>query len=203
MRDMEGQGVVVMVQMVAARELGGRLSISLSSNPDLTLEMIDRVQAQDQPFMLLGQIHDDMPFMEPDAEVSPEVFDLLVRNPRYNRTLFAVPNAAIPLQDYATALHASSLIVDGGTLQIGIGALGDAVAHACIVRHRDNGEYRALLRQLTRQETALAEDEGPFDTGLYVSTEMFVNGMMHLIEHGICQAPGVRQPATPAGHQQW
>jgi acyl-CoA hydrolase len=184
-RDMAGHGVNVMAQLVAARDTAGGLSLSLSSNPDLTLEMMDRVREQDQPFMLLAQIHDDMPFMELDAEVSPDSFDLIVRNPQYNKTLFAVPNAAVPLQDYATALHASSLIADGGTLQIGIGALGDAVAHACILRHRHNGEYRSLLRQLTRQATALAEDSDPFAEGLYVSTEMFVNGMMHLIEQGI------------------
>lgn len=184
-RDMDALGVNVMVQMVAARETTGGLSLSLSSNPDLTLEMMDMEREPDRPFMLLAQIHDDMPFMELDAEVSPDAFDLIVRNPQYNKTLFAVPNAAVPLQDYATALHASSLIADGGTLQIGIGSLGDAVAHACILRHRHNGEYRSILSQLTHQVTALAEDDGPFKEGLYVSTEMFVNGMMHLIENGI------------------
>jgi acyl-CoA hydrolase len=184
-RDMAGLGINVMAQMVAARDTPGGLSLSLSSNPDLTLEMMDRVQAQHYPIMLLAQIHDDMPFMELDAEVSPESFDLIVRNTSYNRTLFAVPNAAVPLQDYATALHASSLIADGGTLQIGIGSLGDAVAQACIVRHRNNSDYRAMLRSLTHQATSLADDEGPFAEGLYASTEMFVNGMMHLIEQGV------------------
>ncbi len=42
-----------------------------------------------------------------------------------------------------------------------------------------------MLRQLTHQATGLADDDGPFAEGLYVSTEMFVNGMMHLIEQGI------------------
>jgi len=184
-RDMAGLGINIMAQMVAARDTDSGLSLSLSSNPDLTLEMMDKVREQDYPIMLLAQIHDDMPFMELDAQVPAAAFDLIVRNPQYNRTLFAVPNAAVPLQDYATALHASSLIRDGGTLQIGIGSLGDAVAHACIVRHRHNTEYRAILRQLTPQATGLADDDGPFTDGLYVSTEMFVNGMMQLIEQGI------------------
>ena len=184
-RDMAGLGINIMAQMVAARDTDSGLSLSLSSNPDLTLEMMDKVREQDYPIMLLAQIHDDMPFMELDAQVPAAAFDLIVRNPRYNRTLFAVPNAAVPLLDYATALHASSLISDGGTLQIGIGSLGDAVAHACIVRHRHNTEYRAILRQLTHQATGLADDDGPFAEGLYVSTEMFVNGMMQLIEQGI------------------
>jgi acyl-CoA hydrolase len=186
-RDMMSHGVNVMVQMVAAREEGDRLRISLSSNPDITLEIMDRVAADPDgsSFMLLAQTHDDMPFMENDAEVPPEAFDLIVRNPAYNKTLFAVPNAAVPLQDYATALHASSLIEDGGTLQIGIGSLGDAVAHACILRHKHNASYREMLARLTHQRAALATDQGEFDQGLYVSTEMFVNGMIHLIEQGV------------------
>lgn len=184
-RDMEALGVNVMAQLVAARESDDGLSLSLSCNPDLTLELMDRVRESQQPFMLVAQIHDDLPFMTLDAEVSPAAFNLIVRNREYNKTLFAVPNAAVPLQDYATALHASSLIVDGGTLQIGIGALGDAVARACIVRQQNNARYRELVRDLTATPCDLALDCGPFDKGLYVSTEMFVNGMMHLIEHGI------------------
>jgi len=184
-RDMLALGVNVMAQMVAARDTPDGLSLSLSCNPDLTVELLDRERVADRPLLLLAQVHDDLPFMELDAEVSPDAFDLIVRNPRYNKRLFAVPNAAVPLQDYATALHASRLIVDGGTLQVGIGALGDAVAHGCILRHRYNREYRAIVREFTRQESALASDDGPFNRGLYISTEMFVNGMMHLVEHGI------------------
>lgn len=189
-RDMEGLGVNVMAQMVAARETAGQLAISLSSNTDLTLEMFDRIRAlreehPDRPIMLLAQTHDDMPFMELDAEVSPDEFDIIVRNPQYNRTIFSVPNTAVPLQDYATALHASSLIQDGGTLQIGIGSLGDAVAQACILRHRDNREYRSIIEQLTHHPAPLATDMAPFNDGLYVSTEMLVNGIMHLVDQGI------------------
>ena len=184
-RDMFTSGVNVMVQMVAARETAEGLSLSLSSNPDITLEMMAVERDPERPFLILAQTHDDMPFMEHDAEVSTDAFDWVVRNPQYNKTLFAVPNAAIPLQDYATALHASSLIPDGGTLQIGIGALGDAVAHACIVRQHHNDDYNTIIKQLTHQVTPLAEDGATFDQGLYVSTEMFVNGMMHLMEQGI------------------
>jgi acyl-CoA hydrolase len=184
-RDMLGSGVNVMVQQVAARDGEDGLSLSLSSNPDITLEMMDHVEQWGGPFAVCAQIHDDMPFMEQDAQVSPDAFDCIVRNPEYNKTLFAVPNAAVPMQDYATALHASSLIEDGGTLQIGIGSLGDAVAHACIVRQQQNDDYRQMLAALTHQATPLASDGGRFEEGLYVSTEMFVNGMMHLIEQGV------------------
>ena len=184
-RDMFTFGVNVMVQLVAARESSDGLEISLSSNPDITLEIMQKAQGHDKPFVMLAQTHDDMPFMEHDAQVPAEAFNAIVRNPQYNKTLFAVPNAAVPLQDYATALHASSLIADGGTLQIGIGSLGDAVAHACILRQQHNTDYNTIIEQLTQQDTPLAEDGGRFEQGLYVSTEMFVNGMMHLMEHGI------------------
>ena len=44
------------------------------------------------------------------------------------------------------ALHAATLIRDGGTLQIGIGSFADALAHALILRHTRNAEFRALRR---------------------------------------------------------
>lgn len=185
-RDMFSLGVNVFVQLVAVRDTPEGISLSLSSNSDITLEIKDKARLYpDRKFIGIAQTHRDMPFMEHDAELEPGFFDVVVNNPDYDRTLFAVPNAAIPLQDYAAGIHASSLIPDGGTLQIGIGALGDAIAHGCILRHRNNGEYRAMVDALSHQATPLREPGEPFEQGLYVSTEMFVNGMMHLIEQGI------------------
>ncbi len=185
-RDMRASGVNLFVQLVAFRDTVEGMSLSLSSNSDITLDVLDAARSDpDRPFISIAQAHPDMPFMEHDAEVGTDFFDLVVRNAEYDKTLFAVPNSSIPLSDYATALHASSLIADGGTLQIGIGALGDAIARALIVRQEHNDDYRAMVDALTHQRTPLQEEGLPFEQGLYVSTEMFVNGMMHLIEHGI------------------
>lgn len=184
-RDMLAAGVNVLTQMVAARERGGELQISLSCNPDILLEIFDLASGGKSSVYFAAQVHGDLPFMEHDALVAADRFDCIVDNREYDKTLFAVPNAAIPLRDYAAAIHASSLVRDGGTLQIGIGALGDAVARACIVRHQEGDRYQAILRALTHQKTPLAADTGRFEQGLYVSTEMFVNGMMHLVEQGI------------------
>ncbi|MDX1733763.1 MAG: acetyl-CoA hydrolase/transferase C-terminal domain-containing protein, partial [Halioglobus sp.] len=131
----------------------------------------------------VAQVHSDLPFMEHDAELPADVFDIIVDNPDYDRALFAVPNGAVPLRDYAAALHASQLVVDGGTLQIGIGALGDAVAQACILRQRDNDAYGRLLAAIGADHADA--QSSPFEQGLYVSTEMFVYGMMRLVEEGI------------------
>lgn len=184
-RDMYDAGANVLVQLVAARETPEGLSVSLSCNPDTGTELMEKYADSDRSVVTIGQVHDDLPFMEHDAEVGVGAFDLLVKNPEYNKTLFAVPNTAVPMQDYATAMHASSLIEDGGTLQIGIGSLGDAVAYCCILRQQHTAEYRAALKALTHQQVAIASADDAFDQGLYVSTEMFVNGMMHLIEQGI------------------
>lgn len=184
-RDMAALGVNVMVQMVAARETPAGLSLSLSCNPDLTLEVLDARREAGEGPLLLAQVHDDLPFMGLDAEVDADAFDIVVRNPDYNKTLFAVPNPAVPMRDYAMAMHASSLVVDGGTLQIGIGSLGDALAQACIMRHRHNSRYKGLLHALGAPGHGVEGGTAPFDEGLYVSTEMFVNGMMQLIDEGI------------------
>ncbi len=184
-RDMLAADINILAQMVAARDTPEGLAISLSCNTDISLEIFDLLEQEQRPLLVLAQIHDDLPFMQNDAEVPSERFDWIVRAPECNKTLFAVPNAPVPARDYAAALHASSLIEDGGTLQIGIGALGDAVAHMCIVRQQHNSQYRTLLEQLSAPGTVGADSYGLFNEGLYVSTEMFVNGMMHLIEHGI------------------
>lgn len=199
-RDMVAAGVNVLVQLVAARETDSRLSLSLSCNPDVALDVIrQRREGGQNGFLCFAQIHRDLPFMRHDAEVPAALFDGIVENENYHRTLFAVPNAAIPATDYATALNVSSLVVDGGTLQIGIGSLGDAVAHACILRHRHHDAWRELLHALTRIDSGCAAEPTVFKEGLYVSTEMFVNGMMHLMEAGVVKRRVFDQLALQQG----
>jgi acyl-CoA hydrolase len=185
-RDMFDRGVNVLCQMLAFRDDPTGLRLSLSSNPDTAMDLLQRLRSErPDSCCVLGQLHPDMPFMENDAEVAPGLFDALLRNADYDRRLFAVPNAAVPETDYATALHASSLVRDGGTLQIGIGALGDAVARSLILREQDNTAYRSLIDAMSAAETRELRSTGRFSQGLYVSTEMFVNGMLHLIDAGV------------------
>ena len=54
-RDMAGQGINVMTQLVAARDTASVSALSLSCNPDLTLEMMDWVRELERPFMLLAR----------------------------------------------------------------------------------------------------------------------------------------------------
>ena len=185
-RDMVAAGVNVLCQLLAFRETAQGLELSLSCNPDTSLDLVAMLD-KERPgsYVVLGQLHPELPFMEHDARLPVERCTALARNPAWDRRLFAVPNAAVPATDYAAALHASSLVVDGGTLQIGIGALGDAVAQALILRQRDNATYRALLDAAGGAAAGSYAATECFDTGLYVSTEMFVYGMLRLIDEGI------------------
>ncbi len=62
--------------------------------------------------------------------------------------LFAPPSEPVNDTKYAIGLHAAGLVRDGGTLQIGIGQVGDALAQGLIVRHRDNAAFRSLMQRL-------------------------------------------------------
>ncbi|WP_170841716.1 hypothetical protein [Nitrosomonas aestuarii] len=45
------------------------------------------------------------------------------------------------LADQSIGPHAAQLVRDGGTLQIGIGSVGDAVMNALILHHKKNATF--------------------------------------------------------------
>ncbi len=183
-RDMEAQGMNVMAQAIASKGDGEGLRLSLSSNPDVVMEVLEKFRASGKKIIAIGVINQQMPFMPNTAEVGPDFFDVLVTDPAGTHAVFAPPNNKVSVADYAIGLHASSLVADGGTLQIGIGSLGDAIGQALIVRDRNSAEYRRILEVLCPDGLA-GRDLGRFEQGLYGCSEMFVNGFLKLIEAGI------------------
>ncbi|BFM11284.1 hypothetical protein R50072_14370 [Simiduia litorea] len=185
-RDLAAAGVNVIVQQVARR--GDRLS--LASNPDVTLDLITLLRQAQQPCLVVAVVNPDMPFLGGDAECSAAEFDVLLDEGGAGDSLFALPREAISATDHAIGLFASSLVKDGGTLQVGIGALSDAIANALIVRHQHNGDYQTALSLLapTAEERALSLRVGgsaPFVKGLYGATEIVMDSFMHLHKAGI------------------
>ncbi len=183
-RDMAVQGMNVFAQAVGSRQGPDGLRLSLSSNPDIVFEVVEKLRGPGRPLMMVGVINQKMPFMPNGAEVAPEFFDLVVTDPAGTHAVFAPPNNKVGTADYAIGLHASSLVEDGGTLQIGIGSLGDAIGQALIVRDRHGDAYRRILESLCPDGLA-GRELGRFDQGLYGCSEMFVNGFLKLIEAGI------------------
>ncbi len=95
--------------------------------------------------LAIGEVHRQLPFMFGDAEIAESEFDYLLDHSRYDFDLFCPPNLPLSTVDYAIALHASALVRDGGTLQIGIGELGDAIVYCLQLRHRQNPTWRQVL----------------------------------------------------------
>lgn len=180
-------GTNVMAQLVAPHPQDGARRLSLSSNPDITLDLAPYIAARrrsGQPIAVAGEINSHLPFMPGHAEVPIADFDELLNPTGEHYDLFAPPKEPVPLADYAMALHTATLIKDGGTLQIGIGSFADALAHILILRHTRNSDFRALLSALGVQISPQAA-LGPFEQGLYGCSEMLVDGFLHLRKAGI------------------
>jgi acyl-CoA hydrolase len=180
------RGVNVVGQLVAHRAAEASRPYSLSCNPDLTLDLLALRRDGRVDFLFAGQVNSELPFMPGDAAVAENEFDLVLDSAAADFPLFAPPREPVALADYAAGLHAASIVPDGGTLQIGIGSLGEAVAHALVLRQRNNGEYRTLLSRLgcdPARDAAVHTER--FDVGLYGCTEMFVEGMLDLFRAGI------------------
>lgn len=201
-RDINANGLNLVAQLIA-RDPQDANRLSLSCNPDITLDllpMIAKRRAAGETILMLGHVHSDLPFMPGDAEMTADDFDLLIEEEE-RTTLFSTPNMPVSLQDHFIGLHASTLVRDGGTLQIGIGAMGDALVAALLARQADNAGYRALLDDLDISPWHnLIEAEGgivPFAQGLYGCSEMFVHGLMVLVDAGI-----VRRKVYPDAERQ-
>jgi acyl-CoA hydrolase len=217
-RDLVQQDINLLVQLVARREDADGVHYSLSCNPDLTLDFLSQAQAAGRPRPLcVAVVHPGLPFMTGNAEVAQGYFDIELR-PSEMPPLYAVPRLPVDLAEYALGMHASALVKDGGCLQIGIGALSDALVRALLLRQQDNIGWRSALVALdpAGNTHALAGRLGglaPFEQGLYGASEMVMDGFMHLQRAGILKrrswdnlaleraaVAGRLNTATPGGH---
>ncbi|MFC3814810.1 acetyl-CoA hydrolase/transferase C-terminal domain-containing protein [Lysobacter sp. GCM10012299] len=182
-RALADRGVNAIVQKVARSADGTR--VSLSCNTDLTFDAVDAIAARGLPRpLLIAEVDPELPWLGGSAEVDASYFDAIVQPPGPYPKLFGLPRQPVSDVDYAIGFHASTLVVDGGTLQIGIGALADALCHALVLRHTDNAAYRSVLRALGSTQ---AEDPAlaPFAQGLYGCSEMINEGFRRLVEVGV------------------
>ena len=179
------RGVNVVAQLVARR--AGATRLSLSCNPDLTLDLLKSRARGQCDFLFVGQVNSELPFMPGDGDLPEGEFDLLLEGPATDFPLFAPPRESIELAEHAMGIHVARTIADGGTLQLGIGSLGDAVAHALILRHRANADFRAIAARLDPADGAPAglRESDPFDQGLHGVSEMLVESFLDLMRAGV------------------
>lgn len=178
----------VIVQMVAKKE-GKPGYYSFSCNPDLTCDVVDFYKKSGRNIMVVGMIHPHLPYCGADAEVSEDFFDMIVDSPEVNHQLFALPRQPVADADFLIGLHASLLIEDGGTLQIGIGSLAEALVYCTLLRQRNGDAYREITSKLLAARPYVKRHEkfhnGPFHSGLYGTSEMVNDGFMHLHRGGV------------------
>src|SRR3546814_525931 len=189
-RDVFNHGCNVVAQMICKREGAGGLRYSLSCNPDTGPEVIRLLEKHGRPHVVIGQVNQNLPYFGNDAEVAPDRFDFVVDHTRYTTALFSTPKMPVTAADYAIGLYTSTLIRDNGTLQLGIGSLGDAIVHALKLRHQQNPRYRSLIKDagIEARHSELIHAVGGLDAfrdGVYGATEMFVDGFWHLLRAGV------------------
>lgn len=173
------RGLNVVTQLVAKRVVDGETRYSLSCNTDTTLDVLRARREGRASFRLVGQVNAELPFMPGAGDLPADEFSAVLDSPATQFPLFAPPAEPVSDTKYAIGLHAASLVPDGGTLQIGIGQVGDALAQGLIVRHRDNAQYRAVMKRLS--PAAQPSHAEPFTKGLYGVSEMLIEAFLALI----------------------
>lgn len=205
-RSVLDRGINVIAQLVAQRDDADGAQLSLSCNPEITLDLIPELLQRRQSgksIVLAAQVNDKLPFMLGPAMIAPETFDCILEGPGCQFDPFSVPKQPVSITDYAVALHVATLIEDGGTLQIGIGGFADALTQALKLRHLDSQTFRSLIDKLSSQGQSMSlKDLGPFAEGLYASSEMLVEGLLELKKCGVIKrrvSPRLDSPATEDG----
>ncbi len=192
-REVLARGINVIGQLIAKRVGEGCTELSLSCNPDLTADLLpefERERRNGRDIVVIGEVNRQLPFMFGAAQVPDTAFDYLVEHPRYEFDLFCPPNLALGTVDYLIGLYASAIVRDGGTLQLGIGELGDAIVYCLQLRQQQNAAWRQVLED-SRASARFGADidalggRGVFEKGLYGCSEMFVDGFLDLYRAGV------------------
>jgi len=192
-RDAFNMGANVFGQLIGCKKINGKMMYSMGCNTDICIEAPSKVaygRSLGRKMAIIAEVNENMPFMYGDAICEAGSFDILLAGPQYNYPLFAPPKDAVSAKDHMIGINVSTLVKDGGTLQVGIGALGDAIVAGLDMRHSQNEVYKSILEKsgLNRRYDGLIKEYGGTDTfeqGLYGSSEMFVDAFMQLYKRGI------------------
>jgi len=177
------RGLNVVLQLVAKRVVDGKTRYSLSCNTDITLDIMRARNEGRASFKLIGQVNSELPFMPGPGDLPADEFSAVLDSHESDFPLFAPPAEPISDTKYAIGLHAAALVRDGGTLQIGIGQVGDALAQGLIVRHRNNAQFLEVMARLA--PGTLLRETSVFANGLYGVSEMVFEAFLGLIDAGI------------------
>jgi hypothetical protein len=122
--------------------------------PNLTLDLMRGLKVQrteGAQAISVAQPNEGLPFMVGDAQVSPDVIDYFIGNRQRDNTLFEPPRLSM------ACTHGSALMRDSGELQIGTGALGDALVYdGPLLRDQQPARYTEVFDHLHIRENSAA-----------------------------------------------
>src|SRR5579883_134484 len=162
---------------------------SLSCNTDLFLETVKqlhKMRDRGKTIAIVGEVNINLPFMLGDALIPANIFTDIIDTKHY-RSIFAIPKPKLSATDHLIGLYTSTLIPDGACLQIGIGKMGDSIASALLLREKNNSLYREICKKYLNQfdSTLTIGSLDNFKEGLYASTEMLSDSILHLFQEHI------------------
>src|SRR5207248_8629240 len=99
------RGINVVAHLVAKQLRGGEARVSLSCNPDLTLDALAQRRRGEVDFLLVGQVNSGLPFMPGDADIPASEVDLLLEGARTDFSLVGPPREPIEFVEYAAGLN--------------------------------------------------------------------------------------------------
>ncbi|MGR3466497.1 MAG: acetyl-CoA hydrolase/transferase C-terminal domain-containing protein [Shimia sp.] len=156
---------------------------SLSCNADISSDLFRLRREGRIDFVAAAEVHPDLPFLGgPGTLIDGGEIDVVLDPPAPAFELFSAVRRPVSDAAHAIGLHVAGRVPDGGTLQVGIGSIGDAVAHALLLRHRGASEAIRAACPFPTDGT-----DTPFEMGLYAATEMLVGGLLELFEAGVIQ----------------
>jgi len=182
-------GINVIGQLIAPPDYlpDGMLAdrYSLSCNPDLSADLLDLRRSGELTCVMVGEVNRHLPYMYGAADRDNSDFDFILDQGTAGFALFTPPQEPVTLTDHAIGLQVARLILDGGTLQIGIGSMGDAIAHGLILRDAHNDIFRNSINNLLAGQHIHSDNLAPFEQGLYGLSEMLTEGFLALLNAGI------------------
>jgi len=191
-RDILSKDINIICQMAGSEIIDGKRVITSAGNSDVINALIEGVlkgrETSDR--IIMAEVNTKAPFLWTDALQEPSFFDYILEGENFNQQPFCPPKEAISETNHMMGFYSSLLVKDGGTLQVGIGSLGDAITNGILMRHKHNDMYRKIIKKsniMSSKNTLLKEwgGDAPFEEGLFCDSEMFVDSFLDLYDEGI------------------
>ncbi|MGH7932031.1 MAG: acetyl-CoA hydrolase/transferase family protein [Candidatus Binataceae bacterium] len=164
---------VVFVQLSAADE-NGQYSFGIAND----FQHVAMARAR----VVIAEVNDQLPWTYCDRLVDPARIDYVVRTSRLPAQVRAQPIGPV---EETIARHVARYIEDGTTIQIGVGAIPDAVL-AGVGDRRDLGIHSGLIsdRVADLMEAGVVSNaRKPIDTGIAVCALLAGTGRLHQYAH--------------------